>query len=97
MGDICKANKKLLAPGGEDYFLLTANERNTGDISNHTYTDHDRMVLRQYEASALPAKGFSKFTQERGSSYAYLLLEIKITLQSCSCDYFSMNSGECGY
>lgn len=93
MGDICKALQNLLSEGGDDYVSLTAEEKSSSDLDAHVYTDHDKMVLRQFEASAMQAKYFSKFTQERGNSYAYVLMEIRLAIQNTSGDFFLMHSG----
>ena len=93
MGDVCEAFSQLLSEGGDDYGLLDAREKTSGNIDRHTYTDEDKMILRQFEASAIEAKRFSKFTQQRGNSYAYLLLEIQIVLQRSSSDTVEMYEG----
>ena len=77
-----------------DYHLLTAEERKSGDIDRLIYTEDDKMVLCQWEASAMEALYFSKFTQERGNSYSYLLLEIKTTIYRMHRDWFEMSAGK---
>jgi hypothetical protein len=49
--------------------------------------------LRQFEASSMGAKYFSKFTQERGNTSAYLMLEIQTVLLRCGSDIFPMHEG----
>jgi hypothetical protein len=93
MSDVAATLDILLAPDGDDYNMLNDNEKNSGNIERLSYSEHDIMVMRQYEASAMEAKYFSKFTQERGNSYSSMLLEIKIVLENCSSDYFGMHSG----
>ena len=56
MGDVCDANDMLLLPNGDDSNLVTKAEQNAGDLSQHTYTQHDKMVLRQFEGASAPAK-----------------------------------------
>ena len=93
MGDVCKTFETLLAVDGDDYNELTEEEKNCGDIDRLTYTPHDKMVLRQFEVSAMEAKYFSKYTQQHGNTNINLLLEIQMTLQNCMKAYFSMPSG----
>lgn len=94
MVDIEPTLEKLFQEGGLDYHLLTAEEKKSGDIDRLIYTEDDKMVLRQWEASAMEALYFSKFTQERGNSYSYLLLEIKTTLYRMQRDWFEMSGGK---
>ena len=68
----------LLGDDGDDHVLL---EKSSGGIDQLTYTYHDKMVLRQFEAAGLEAKLFSKFSQEKSSTFAYLLLEVQIVLR----------------
>ena len=42
MGDLCDANEILLSPKGYDANLVTKAERDAGDLSRHTYTQHDK-------------------------------------------------------
>jgi hypothetical protein len=61
MGDLCDANDVLLSPNRDDCNLVTEAEMKAGDLSRHTYTQHDKMVLRQFEGAAWPAKNLSLF------------------------------------
>jgi hypothetical protein len=56
MGDLCDANDMLLSPNGDDSNLVTKAERNASDLSRHAYTEHNKMVLRQFEGASVPAK-----------------------------------------
>ena len=94
MGDICLALKELLSPHGDDFDLLTSEEMRAGDIDRLSYTDDDKMVLRQFEATAKDAKAFSMFTQKKGNTNAYLLLEVQLVLANSRRDSFTMPSGE---
>jgi hypothetical protein len=49
MGDICDTVDALLDPSGEDYNLLTSDEKEAKDKSRVSYTDDDKMILRQFE------------------------------------------------
>jgi hypothetical protein len=65
MGDLCDANDVLLSPNGDDYNLVTEAEMKAGDLSRHTYTQHDEMVLHQFEGAAWLAKNLSLFLQDK--------------------------------
>jgi hypothetical protein len=93
MHDLCKANFLMLSVGGDDHNLLTDEEKKSGDIDRLAYTAEEIMALRQFEASSMEAKYFSKFTQERGNTSAYLLLEIQTVLLRCGSDVFPMHEG----
>ncbi len=56
MGDLCDTNNILLSLNGDDSALVTEAERKAGDLSRHTYTQHEKMVLRQFEGASAPAK-----------------------------------------
>ena len=90
MGDLCMANSWLLGEDGDDYVLVG---KITDGIDTLVYDEYDKMVLRQFEAAALEAKLLSKFSQEKSSTYAYLLLEVKIVLQRCTSSKFEMHQG----
>jgi len=94
MGDACEAFDELLSESGEDYSLLDKGEKDSGNIDCHTYTQEDKVILRQYEGSAKEAKQVSLFTQMRGSSYAYLLLTIQTAIQRSSSDRFEIPEGD---
>jgi hypothetical protein len=94
MNDTCETLKMLLCEGGEDYNLLSPEEKATGNIDRLAYTDDDIDVLRQFEGAAFGAKYFSLFTQETGkNAYAYLLLHAVIAIKECRKDYFTMHEG----
>ena len=90
MGDLCIANACLLDHDGDDYPLV---KLATDGIESLTYSDEEKMVIRQFEASGLEAKLFSKFSQERTSTYAYLLLEVQVVLQRSTSNTFEMHGG----
>ena len=73
MGDICETNKILLSSNGDDYNLLTPQEKNSNDLNRLTYTEKDKTILRQYEGATAPAKVFSLFTQDRKLSWSCIL------------------------
>ena len=82
MGDICETNKILLWPSGDDYNLLTPQEKNSNDLSRLTYTEKDKTIIRQYEGAAAPAKVFSLFTQDRKLSWSYILYEARLVIST---------------
>ena len=56
MGDLCEANNSLLAPTGDNFSMVKESERESNDLSRLTYTLEDKMILRQFEGAAAPAK-----------------------------------------
>ena len=93
-GDQLETSMQLFSKGGDDYDLLTDKEKKASDLSRFIISDHEKMVLRQWEASAMLAKYFSKFTQDRRNTQAYLLLEIQMVLDLANRDYFEMHNGK---
>jgi hypothetical protein len=94
MDDVQETNKTLLAEDGDDYNLLSEEEKQSGDIERFTYTDDNIMTLRQWEAASDGAKYFSKFTQENGNTISYMLLEVQIALDNCRTEWFQMAAGK---
>ena len=94
MGDVCLSLKELLRPDGDDCELLTAEEHKSGDIDRLSYTEDDKMVLRQFEATSLDAKAFSMFTQKKGNTNAYLLFQVQLVLKNSRRNSFTMPSGK---
>jgi hypothetical protein len=80
MGDICDTVDALLDPSGDDYSLLTSDKKVFGDVSCLSYTDDDKMILRQFEGAAGPAKMFSKFLQDRRNALPYVLFEARMAI-----------------
>ncbi len=72
MGDVSELLDILLGEGGDDCAMLV--NKTMADL---TYTDNDKMVLRQFEGSAVPAKVYSKFTQDTKETWLYVLYESK--------------------
>lgn len=92
MGDLCEANGQLLSEDGSDYAFLTLDEKNSGNMDQLAYTEHNTTMLRQLEASAKEAKLFAKFLHERGNSFAYLCLEVQIKIYHFSTNKFEINN-----
>jgi hypothetical protein len=76
LGDLCDANDVLLSPNGDDCNLVTEAVMKAGDLSRHTYTQHDKMVLRQFEGAAWPAKNLSLFLQDKENTWTYVLFSL---------------------
>jgi hypothetical protein len=76
MGDLCDANEILLSRRGHDANLVTEAERDAGDLSRHTYTQHDKMVLRQFEGASAPAKYLCLFLQDKRNTWSYVLFTL---------------------
>jgi hypothetical protein len=79
MGGICAALTTLLSPGGSDRDSLTAAEIAFNDFSRVAYTKRDKAALRQFEGASMPAKKFSKFTQDNREEWPYVLYESRLT------------------
>ena len=94
MGDICDTVDALLDPSGDDYNLLTSDEKESEDKSRVSYTDDDKMILWQFEGAATPAKMFSKFLQDRRNAPPYVLFEARMAIQSTSLNLYAIVSGK---
>jgi hypothetical protein len=93
MGDLCDANDVLLSPNGDDCNLVTKAEMKAGDLSRHTYTQHDKMLLRQFEGAAWPAKNLSMFLQDKQNTWTYVLFSIRTTIKETTSNTFTMVDG----
>jgi hypothetical protein len=93
MGDICAALTTLLSPGGSDCDSLTAAEIVSNDFSRVSYTDHDKAVLRQFEGASMPAKKFSKFTQDNREAWSYVLYESRLAIALSRDESFTIVAG----
>jgi hypothetical protein len=93
MRDICAALTALLSPGGSDHDSLTAAEIVSNDFSRVVYTKRDKAVLRQFEGASMPAKKFSKFTQDNREALPYVLYENRLTIASSRKESFTIMSG----
>lgn len=81
MGDLSDSLEILLSPEGMDYALLNEAERAANDITNYSYTDRDKKILRHFEGAAVPAKRLCKFLQDGRNSWAYATYELRLALQ----------------
>jgi hypothetical protein len=93
MGDLTETQSVLLGPHGSDRTLLTAEEITSNDLSRLNYTNSNKMVLRQFESAALPAKLFSKFTQDRRDTFSYMLFESRLAVSRSREETFTMHPG----
>ena len=90
MGDLCEANNSLLAPTGDDFRMVKESERESNDLSRLTYTQEDKMILRQFEGAAAPAKYFCLFLQDKKFTWSYVLFTIRIILKQTRSDTFAI-------
>jgi hypothetical protein len=88
MGDVSETLKVLLRPGGDDSGLLESNT-----LDDLQYSGEDKMVLRQFEGAAMPAKLFSKFTQDTKETWSYILFESRLAIASSRTDTFTITPG----
>ena len=93
MGDICAAISILLSSGGNDRDLLTSSEIASNDFSRVSYTDRDKVVLQQFEGASIPAKKFSKFTQDDREVWSYVLYESRLTIALSREESFTVVAG----
>ena len=85
MGDVCSTLWELRRKGGPD---------EKEDFEGLSYTDEDKMILRQFEAAGLIATKLSKFTQANDNAWAYLLFMIQSAIQGSREGSFKMHEGE---
>ncbi len=90
MGDLCNANDMLLSQNGDDSNLVTVAEWNAGDLSRHTYTQHDKMVLRQFEGASVPAKYLCLFLQDKQNTWSYVLFTLRMTIKETTSNTFTI-------
>jgi hypothetical protein len=90
MGDLCDANEILLSRRGHDANLVTEAERDAGDLSRHTYTQHDKMVLRQFEGASAPAKYLCLFLQDKRNTWSYVLFTLRMTIKETTSNTFTI-------
>lgn len=88
MGDICTTLWDSRRKGGPDEKLPTA------DAESLSYTDDDKIILRQFEAAGSIATRLSKFTQANDNAWAYVLFMIRLTIQQSRAGCFLMHEGE---
>jgi hypothetical protein len=88
MGDVSETLEILLSAGGDDNGMLA----NTS-LDELRYTAEDKMVLRQFEGAAIPAKLFSKFTQDTKETWSYILFESRLAIALSCRDTFTIEPG----
>ena len=76
MRDLCEANNILLAPNGDDFSMVKESERESNDLSCLTYNLEDKMILRQFEEAAAPARYLCLFLQDKKYTWSYVLFTI---------------------
>jgi hypothetical protein len=77
MGDVSELLDILLGEGGDDCAMLV-----NKTMAELTYTDNNKMVLRQLEGAAVSAKVYSKFMQDTKETWSYVLYESKLAIAS---------------
>ena len=85
MGDLCEANNSLLAPTGDDFSMVKESKRESNDLSHL-----DKMILRQFEGAAAPAKYFCLFLQVKKFTWSYVLFTMQIILKQTRSDTFAI-------
>jgi hypothetical protein len=88
MGDVSETLAILLSPDGDDIGLLDNNK-----LDDLQYTGEDKMVLRQFEGAAMPAKLYSKFTQDTKETWSYILFESRLAIALSRTDTFTIAPG----
>ncbi len=76
MGNLCEANNALLAPNGDDFSMVKESECDSNDLSCLTYNLENKMILRQFEGAAAPAKYLCLFLQDKKYTWSYVLFTI---------------------
>jgi hypothetical protein len=89
MGDVSESLDVLLGEGVDDCAMLV-NET----MAELTYTGGNKMVLRQFKEAAVPAKVYSKFTQNTKETWWYVLYESKLAITSSGKDTFTFQPGK---
>jgi hypothetical protein len=79
----------LLGEGGDDHAMLV-----NKTMVELTYTDDNKIVLRQFKGAAVPAKVYSKFTQNTKETWLYVLYESKLAIASSRKDTFTIQQGK---
>ena len=69
----------------------------SNNVSRLNYTDHDKMVLRQFEGAAILAKKFSKLTKDKRNTWSYVLFESRLAIEVSRSDTFTIVQGRCWY
>ncbi len=89
MGDVSELLDILLGEGDDDRAMLV-----NKTMAESTYTDDDKMILRQFEGAAVPAKVYSKFMQDTKETWLYVLYESKLAIASSHKDTFTIQPGK---
>ncbi len=66
----------FLAPNGDDFSMVKESEREPNDLSRLTYNLEDKMILRQFEGAAAPAKYYCLLLQDKKYTWSYVLFTI---------------------
>ena len=55
MGGVSGISSRILAPGGDDKYLLTITDVIEVPKDTLTYTNGDKVILRRYEVAMMPS------------------------------------------
>ena len=92
MGDFSQTLAELVEDViGLDYDLLTAQEKSSGDKSNHLFSETEKECLRQYEGATRPAHRLNKFLQATQNAVPYVLFESRLAVQDTDADSFAIH------
>jgi hypothetical protein len=92
MGGLCEANNILLAPNGDDFSMVKESERESNGLSCITFNLEDKMILRQFEGAAAPAKHLCLFLQDKKFTLSYVLFTIQVILKQTRSETFAIVS-----
>ncbi len=92
MGDLCEANNILLAPNRDDFSMVKESKRESNDLSRITFNLEDKMILRQFEGAAAPAKHLCLFLQDKKFTWSYVLFTVQVILKQTRSETFGIVS-----
>jgi hypothetical protein len=70
--------------------MVKESEHESNNLSCLTYTLQDKMILRQFEGAAGPAKHLSLFLQDKKHTWSYLLFTIRVILKQTASESFAI-------
>jgi len=86
MGDMCETMCVLL-------HSIASLESQENSKQTNCYTNIGKMILRQYEFAASPAKTFSLFTQDKKDTWSYILFAARIAVNTSCEESFAILPG----
>ena len=81
MGDVSEVLSIILSPGG--FYKYSLNSTGVIEVPKDTltYTNDDKLIMRQYEGSMMSSYKYSIFVQEKGITFHHHMFEIHYTVQ----------------